>query len=86
MTFCSNARHQARQTAEARHERTLFAVACMPLLGEHWHRVRPWHPCLAPSSHDRPPNDLYVLGLHLPSTTWGGVPGGPLRRFRNAPA
>jgi len=28
-----NAGHQARQTAEARYERTLFAVACMPLLG-----------------------------------------------------
>jgi hypothetical protein len=28
-----NARHQARQTAGARHERTLFAVAWMPLLG-----------------------------------------------------
>ena len=28
-----NARHQARGTAEARHERRLFPVACMPLLG-----------------------------------------------------
>ena len=29
----SNARHQARQTAGARDERTLFAVACIPLFG-----------------------------------------------------
>jgi hypothetical protein len=29
----SNARGQARQTAGARHERTLFAVACTPSLG-----------------------------------------------------
>jgi hypothetical protein len=29
----SNARHQARQTAGATEERTLFAVACMPLFG-----------------------------------------------------
>jgi hypothetical protein len=28
-----NARYQARQTAGARDERTLFAVACMPLFG-----------------------------------------------------
>src|SRR6266702_1471500 len=29
----SNAGHQARRAAGARYERTLFAVACMPLLG-----------------------------------------------------
>ena len=28
-----NARHQARETAGARDERTLFAVACMPWFG-----------------------------------------------------
>ena len=28
--------HQARQTAGARHERTLFAVACMRLLGRRY--------------------------------------------------
>src|SRR5262245_57025997 len=28
-----NARYQARRTAEARHERTLVAVACMPWFG-----------------------------------------------------
>jgi hypothetical protein len=28
-----NAGHQARLKAEARHERTLYAVACMPLFG-----------------------------------------------------
>jgi hypothetical protein len=28
-----NARHQARRTAGATEERTLFAVACMPLFG-----------------------------------------------------
>jgi hypothetical protein len=31
-----NAKHQARQTAGATQERTLFAVACMPLFGGAW--------------------------------------------------
>ena len=34
LPLASNARHQARRTAGARHERTLFAVACMPLFGQ----------------------------------------------------
>ena len=34
ITSLPNARHQARQTAGARHERTLFAVACMPWFGQ----------------------------------------------------
>jgi hypothetical protein len=29
-----NAGHQARRVAAARHERRLFAVACMPMLGK----------------------------------------------------
>ena len=36
-----NARHQARQTGGARDERSLFAVACMPLFG--WVCSAVWH-------------------------------------------
>ena len=36
-----SARGQARQRAGARNERTLFAVACTPLLGRVWTEPRP---------------------------------------------
>jgi hypothetical protein len=43
-----NAAAQARQTAGARDERTLFAVACTPLLGRAWHRAAPGDPARFP--------------------------------------
>ena len=50
-----NARGQARQRAGARNERTLFAVACTPLLGGAWHRGTPRDSCPFSSSHHRLP-------------------------------
>ena len=46
-----NVRHQARQTAGATQERTLFAVACMPLLGELGTDCRLYRP---PQEHVQP--------------------------------
>jgi hypothetical protein len=57
-----NARGQARRTAGARHERTLFAVACTPLLGKGGHRTTPIDPPLFVFL----PLSLTVFGLFLP--------------------
>jgi len=70
----ANAGRQARRAAGARHERTLAAVACTPLLGC-WVRTRaPWPPPDRPSSPHQAP----------PSPPTAATPSGPCERATDA--
>ena len=89
LSWRDNARRQARRTAGARHERTLAAVACTPLLGmgadTRLHLDAPLRP---PSLHQAPPDHSTTLREPSPRRTrppytgdrWRGPPPRALRR------
>jgi len=65
--FCPlpNARGQARRTAGARHERTLFAVACTPLLAGVGLGCLEHPNLLADADRAVPLNDGFDMALEL---------------------